>query len=991
MKKILIYILCFISLSTYINAQTTAIPDTAFEQKLLTLGIDSDGLVNGQILNSDAASVLSLNVNYAGISSLIGINAFVNLDTLTCFYNSLTSLDVSNCTMLRRLNCNRNNLTSLNVTNNLLLTQLSCFLNNLTNLDVTNNVDLILLDCAENRINQLDLTNNPDLLQIKCSTNNISNLDVSNNVDLFHLSCNYNNLNNLNLLSNTLLGYLECNYNNLTSLDVSNSPDLTYLHCIRNNLSTLDVSNAALLGNLGCNDNNLSSLDVTDNIALVALNCEYNTLNSLDLTNNTLLRWLYCPGNNLSSLDLTNNTLLEGVHCNNNNLNSLDLSNNTALEHLYLEYNNLVSIDLSNNTVLEGVGCQGNDLVTIDFMNNALIQWSDCRDNRPSLRICLTTAQVLSNTVLILKDPTADISENCYPLSVEGQVVIDDNLNCLKDSSEQGLRGQWIKFAETTSSIVKYVFIDDSLGNYRAYLGTGVYEMTIIPSGPYWESCPDTQMVTINNNNNMVHQRDWTLQPLVSCPALQVDIAAPFLRMTGGGSAYTVSYCNVGSLPAQGAYVEVDIDADLNVLSSTLPIVNQVGTVYSFSLGTVGIGACGSFKIQVVVDTSAQFEQTHCTEAHIYPDSICAPTWTGPRVDGFANCQNSQIDFTVENAGAAMLSPQPYTIFEDNIAMRTGTVNLGSGQSTMLMQTAAPGKTYRIEVDQAPGFPGLLGNLVFSSTIEGCTPFSDGSFNTGFVTQFSNGHSAPFLAIDCQQNIASYDPNDKAAQPAGYGAAHYIAQNIALDYKIRFQNTGTDTAFNIVILDTLSSHLDITSLQMGASSHAYTWSLTGNVLKVSFPNIMLVDSIANEPLSHGFFRYRIAQNTNNPIGTLIENQAAIYFDYNPAIFTNTTFHTVGENFVNATVSVEDIYVEGVSVKVYPNPFEYETTIEVEVANEYERLELNIFDISGRKIETLETSGTNQIKFFREGLEAGIYIYQLKGNGVLLNTGKIAIQ
>ncbi|MCP4439693.1 MAG: hypothetical protein GY810_12180 [Aureispira sp.] len=167
-----------------------------------------------------------------------------------------------------------------------------------------------------------------------------------------------------------------------------------------------------------------------------------------------------------------------------------------------------------------------------------------------------------------------------------------------------------------------------------------------------------------------------------------------------------------------------------------------------------------------------------------------------------------------------MPQPQQYFVFEDDILMRTGTVHLGAAQQVIIDQTAVQGKTYRMEVEQMAGFPSMLGDSMASTSIEGCNPFADGSFNTGFITQFSNGNRSPFIAIDYQQNVASYDPNDKAAQPAGYDTAHYIYKNTAIDYKVRFQNTGTDTAFNIMILDTLSSYLDIPSLQMGASSHS---------------------------------------------------------------------------------------------------------------------------------------------------------------------------
>ena len=121
-----------------------------------------------------------------------------------------------------------------------------------------------------------------------------------------------------------------------------------------------------------------------------------------------------------------------------------------------------------------------------------------------------------------------------------------------------------------------------------------------------------------------------------------------------------------------------------------------------------------------------------------------------------------------------------------------------------------------------------------------------------------------------------------------------------------------------MIMDTISDFLNIESLQMGASSHSNDWTIVDeNVIRVTFQDILLVDINANEPLSHGFFRYRIEQKPNN--------QAAIYFDYNSPIFTNTTFHTVGEDFVTV-IYIANVYDENITVKVFPNPFSETTTV-----------------------------------------------------------------
>ena len=118
-----------------------------------------------------------------------------------------------------------------------------------------------------------------------------------------------------------------------------------------------------------------------------------------------------------------------------------------------------------------------------------------------------------------------------------------------------------------------------------------------------------------------------------------------------------------------------------------------------------------------------------------------------------------------------------------------------------------------------------------------------------------------------------------------------------MEYLIRFQNTGTDTAFLVVIRDTISPFLDPATVRPGASSHPYTWSLMNNgSLKFTFENIMLPDSNINEAASHGFIKFKIQQQPENLPGTTIHNQAGIYFDYNAPVITNQTTHKIQDRF-----------------------------------------------------------------------------------------------
>ena len=134
----------------------------------------------------------------------------------------------------------------------------------------------------------------------------------------------------------------------------------------------------------------------------------------------------------------------------------------------------------------------------------------------------------------------------------------------------------------------------------------------------------------------------------------------------------------------------------------------------------------------------------------------------------------------------------------------------------------------------------------------------------------------------------SHDPNLKTAFPIStVDTGHQW-----LTYTVNFQNTGTDTAYTIVIKDTLSAYLDASTFQYLASSHNALVQLFGNAMEFTFPKINLIDSGQNEPLSHGWIQYKVKTVPNLSLGTQIQNTASIYFDLNPAIVTNTVTNTV---------------------------------------------------------------------------------------------------
>jgi len=206
---------------------------------------------------------------------------------------------------------------------------------------------------------------------------------------------------------------------------------------------------------------------------------------------------------------------------------------------------------------------------------------------------------------------------------------------------------------------------------------------------------------------------------------------------------------------------------------------------------------------------------------------------------------------------------------------------------------------------------------------------------------------------------------------------------------IRFQNTGTDTAFNIVIRDVLSDLLDISTLRTGASSHDYNYSIkNGNTLDFNFENIMLPDSNVNLAASIGFVKFKISPKNNIPLGSQINNQAKIYFDFNAPIVTNETLHTIGEELL--TVSIDQLpessIKDGIVCDVFPNPFSENAIIEVKGKELKDGL-LKLYNLSGQLVKELEAQN-NSFMISKNGLESSIYFFTIEDEGEVVATGKI---
>ncbi|MEM9548358.1 MAG: T9SS type A sorting domain-containing protein [Bacteroidota bacterium] len=218
----------------------------------------------------------------------------------------------------------------------------------------------------------------------------------------------------------------------------------------------------------------------------------------------------------------------------------------------------------------------------------------------------------------------------------------------------------------------------------------------------------------------------------------------------------------------------------------------------------------------------------------------------------------------------------------------------------------------------------------------------------GHISLFQEGFTDPFLDKEVDRSFTlrcSYDPNDKAVFPEGIGEDLLTLINQDLTYRIRFQNTGNFPAQHVVVEDVISEHLDLNSLHLIETSHRLTqMSQNGRNIKFVFENIMLPDSVNNEPESHGHIFFSIRPNSDIEERTIIENTADIFFDLNAPIITNTTISTMVSSFPGST-STSDI-VTAKPLEISPNPASDLIHLPESLAGG----EISLFDYSGKLVK-----------------------------------------
>ncbi|NQY27999.1 MAG: T9SS type A sorting domain-containing protein [Flavobacteriaceae bacterium] len=785
------------------------------------------------------------------------------------------------------------------------------------------------ISCGSKNIS--DLTGIEDfiaLTYLSCSGNQLTSLDVSNNTALTELLFSQNQLTSVDVSNNTALIWLICHSNQLTSLDVSANTALNYLDCKLNQLTSLDLSANTALIDLECRNNQLTSINVSGATALEDLTCEYNPLTSLDVSTNTALTELRCHSNQLTSLNVNGATALTTLNCWANQLPSLDVSGATTLTFLNCNDNQLTSLDV--NTTLATLHCTQNLLTSLDV--NTALATLNCRQNLLTsldVNTALTSLRCEYNqlTSLDLSANTGLIFLHCNDNSLEilnlknGSVIINDyslnfsnNINltyiCVDENELQQVQAKTDGYGYHFSC---------SVSSYCSFTPGGTVYMVNL------EATLDTSLNGCDSGDN-------------SFPFLQYNIndgatSGVFIGNTTGNS-------------------------NIPVRTGTYTITPQVENPTYFNVSP------SSLTINFPTDTSPYAQDFCVTPNGPFNDLEIVLLPITDAIPGL----DTDYQLFYKNKGTTALSGTIDFSFNDDVLDLVSATPSIATQSTGLLswsytnlqpfESGVINITLNINTPTDPNFP-VNGNDILDLTAT-INPVS------GDETPLDNVSELNQIVIN------SHDPNDKTCLEGKTIAPSEVGKYV--HYVIRFENTGSASAVNIVVKDVIDTAMyDVSTLIPLHGSHEYTTRIKNtNEVEFIFENINLPFDDAN---NDGFVAFKIKTIPTLVVNDTFENKAEIYFDYNFPIITDTEITTV------AVLGVSD-YILDSSLKIYPNP----TNNFIKISGNNNLESIALYDINGRLLQEVKILGTATEKQIAiSQYSSGIYVVKVTSTkGVLID-------
>ncbi|TGD59851.1 DUF7619 domain-containing protein, partial [Flavobacterium humi] len=698
-------------------------------------------------------------------------------------------------------------------------------------------------------------------------TVNISNLSgIEYFTNLQSLNCSENDLTSLPVSPLINLKYLSCGENHLTSLSLSSLVNLQYLDCRSNNFTSVNPNQNPTLKYLDCSFNPLTSLNVTQNLALETLECTNNQLVSLDVIQNSALLKLNCTGNQLTNLNVTQNPSLVYLYCANNQLASLDLTQNHALVQFWCENNQFTSLNVTQNFTLEELLCANNQLTSLNVAQNSNLVSLNFDNNQ------LTSLNVAQNPKLMV-------------LSFDNNQLVSIDLS--------------------QNPLLSFLYCDNNSQLKNIFIKNAKNEDTF-----NFNNCPNLTYICADESQLTSIQNAITQYGYTNC---HVNSYCSFVP---GGQFYTIQGNQKFDANNNGCDVA---DTSLPNLKFNITDGTNSGSLISNAVGNYSIPVlAGTHTITPVFENASYFNASPSTV------NVTFPTQASPFIQNFCITVNG-IHPDLEVSILPLVPARPgfdatYKLVYKNKGNTTqsGTVNVTFNDAALDLVTSNP-----VATASTNSLSWAFTNLVpfetreIAFTLNVNSPMETPAVNGGDILHYTA--SITSVATDELPNdntfelnqtvVNSFDPNDKTCLEGATIAPGKVGEYV--HYMIRFENTGTFPAQNIVVKDMIdTAKFDISSLVPMKASHSFTTRITeGNKVEFIFENINLPFDDAN---NDGYVAFKVKTKPTLVSGNTFSNTASIYFDYNFPIVTNTATTTI------AALGVQDFEFSNY-FNVYPNP------------------------------------------------------------------------
>jgi len=428
----------------------------------------------------------------------------------------------------------------------------------------------------------------------------------------------------------------------------------------------------------------------------------------------------------------------------------------------------------------------------------------------------------------------AEPDGNALPWTIEGQIILDLNNNCTADAGEPVAKGWFVEAADTMN---RRLVITDEHGKFKLRTDDGMTTLTAFAPAPseIWQFCNGSQQVNSSSSNPMTQLTFLAQTTDGGCPHTEVSITQPDL-VRCSTSTFMVTVQNRGAGESDKLLLRLVTDPDLNIISASEPYF-QVDNSIEFDIEPMGIFQQKTIEIHAKLSCDVQIGATHGLFARLMPVA-CMANWSGPRFEAEGVCSGGAVLFSLKNKGGGGANALTrYRVLADGLLHSDWTnVTLPQGAAPVSLAFPANGQTWRIEVEQAPGFPSDSHPAV---SIEGCGRGNNGLHAIAFRNAWRFDDGMPEVAAALAPNTTGA-PDKIAEALQGFGLYNFVDGTDWLEYTARVRNPLNAPAESVEFRFSFSPNLDIRSFQVVASNGPVELGLGNNgVLSAAMRGIQI--------------------------------------------------------------------------------------------------------------------------------------------------------